>query len=149
MLIRIVGTTRELPNKARRSRYQHGQALVELTLLFPLLLLLLVGAIDLGRVYYAYITITNAAREGARYGASYPLTDANIQQAAVNEAASSGFTISPSNVSVVRPSGYAPGDTITVTVSVNFSLITTYIFGLGTIHLSNSASMAILQGVGT
>ena len=48
---------------ARRSR---GQALVEFALVIPLFLLMLVALFDLGRAVFAYNTLTNAAREGAR-----------------------------------------------------------------------------------
>jgi PKD repeat protein len=50
------GGTRE------RSR---GQSLAEFALILPVLLLLLLTAIDLGRLMYSQITITNAAKEGA------------------------------------------------------------------------------------
>ncbi len=50
----------------RRSR---GQALVEFALIFPLLVMLLFGLIDLGRAVYAFSTVSNAAREGARVAA--------------------------------------------------------------------------------
>lgn len=45
---------------------QRGQALVEFALILPLLVLLLVGVFDFGRAIYAYNTISNAARQGAR-----------------------------------------------------------------------------------
>lgn len=51
----------------RRQRERRtGQALVEFALVIPLFLLLLVGLFDLGRAVFAYNTLTNAAREGAR-----------------------------------------------------------------------------------
>jgi Flp pilus assembly protein TadG len=43
-----------------------GQALVEFALVIPLFLLIVVGLFDLGRAVFAYNTLTNAAREGAR-----------------------------------------------------------------------------------
>lgn len=43
-----------------------GQALVEFALVIPLVLLLLMGLFDFGRAIYAYNTISNAARDGAR-----------------------------------------------------------------------------------
>ena len=49
-----------------RRRARHGQALVEFALVIPLFLLLLVAIFDLGRAVFAYNTLTNAAREGAR-----------------------------------------------------------------------------------
>jgi hypothetical protein len=39
---------------------------VELALVMPLLLWFALGILDFGRVFYTYIGITNAAREGAR-----------------------------------------------------------------------------------
>jgi hypothetical protein len=42
-----------------------GQALVELALVVPILFFLSLAAIDLGRVFYSLITVTNAARASA------------------------------------------------------------------------------------
>lgn len=57
----------------RRARYHgftrprtRGQSLVEFALIFPILILMLVAIFDLGRAVFAYNSITNAAREGAR-----------------------------------------------------------------------------------
>jgi Flp pilus assembly protein TadG len=50
----------------RRDRHGRGQALVEFALVIPIFLLLLVSIFDLGRAVFAYNTLTNAAREGAR-----------------------------------------------------------------------------------
>jgi hypothetical protein len=47
-----------------------GQSLVEFALILPILLLLLLGIIEGGRIVWAYITIQNAAREATRYGVS-------------------------------------------------------------------------------
>src|SRR3954470_5062787 len=48
-----------------RSGESRGQALVELAIVTPVMLMLMLAALDLGRVFYAEITIQNAAREGA------------------------------------------------------------------------------------
>jgi Flp pilus assembly protein TadG len=52
----------------RFRRREEGNALVEFGLLLPFLLILLLGIIDWGHVHFARLTITNAAREGARVG---------------------------------------------------------------------------------
>jgi Flp pilus assembly protein TadG len=49
--------------KARR-----GGAAVELAVVFPVLLLLLIGVVDYGRVFYTSVTVSNAARAGAEWG---------------------------------------------------------------------------------
>ena len=53
----------------RRERgSDHGQALVEMALMLPVLLLLLVGVFDLGRAVWLSNTLAMAVREGSRYG---------------------------------------------------------------------------------
>jgi Flp pilus assembly protein TadG len=49
----------------RRRRRPAGQSLVELALILPVFLLLLLTSLDLGRLMYSQIAITNAAKEGA------------------------------------------------------------------------------------
>ncbi len=57
------------PGKRSTRRRRRGQGLVELVVILPVLLLVLVGAIDLGRVFYSYTAISNAAYEAARQAA--------------------------------------------------------------------------------
>ena len=53
----------------RLSQRQRGDAIVEFILVVPILLLILFGILELGRVIDAWIVVQNAAREGARTGA--------------------------------------------------------------------------------
>ncbi|MGE5481700.1 MAG: TadE/TadG family type IV pilus assembly protein [Bacteroidota bacterium] len=56
-----------------------GQALVEMALLVPSLLLIVLLAVDFGRAFYDYERLTNAAREGAMWIARNPaITSANL-----------------------------------------------------------------------
>lgn len=50
----------------RRRARERAQALVEFALVIPLLLLLIFGIVDAGRLVYAYNTVANSARNGAR-----------------------------------------------------------------------------------
>lgn len=52
-----------------------GQSVAEFALIVPVALLLMGGALDLGRLFYARVSIENAAREGAFFGASNPRCD--------------------------------------------------------------------------
>jgi hypothetical protein len=56
----------------RESFNLRGQNLVELALTMPVILLLLFGIIELGRAFLIYSEVSNAAREGARYGMVHP-----------------------------------------------------------------------------
>jgi Flp pilus assembly protein TadG len=51
----------------RHRRYRsRGQGLVEFALVLPIFLVLVMGIADLGLAVFAYNSVTNAAREGAR-----------------------------------------------------------------------------------
>lgn len=49
-----------------RHKRSNGQSLVEFALIFPMLLVLLLGFLDLGRAIFYYSSLTNAVREGTR-----------------------------------------------------------------------------------
>lgn len=51
-----------------REAQSRGQSLVEFALVLPVLLVILLGVVDLGRAIYYYNTLSNLAREGARAG---------------------------------------------------------------------------------
>lgn len=92
-----------------------GQSMVEFALLLPLLVLIFAGIFDLGRAFFASITITNSAREGARYGALNHDYITGVCTAAKTEALNSGITLSDSNITVTC------GNTLTCPVSVGIS----------------------------
>ena len=67
---------------------ERGQSLVEMALVLPLLLLLVVGIIEIGRYAEMSLLVTNAARAGVQYGAQNLATAGDttgIQNAAHNE----------------------------------------------------------------
>src|SRR6202022_250500 len=66
--------------RCRRFSYsKKGQAIVETALLLPILMLLVMGSADLGRVFYYSIAVTSAAREAARQGTYYdPISNTNV-----------------------------------------------------------------------
>jgi hypothetical protein len=53
-------------------RPSRGQALVETALLLPVMLILLLGTIDFGRLFFSYVNIHQAARIGANYAGLHP-----------------------------------------------------------------------------
>jgi len=53
--------------KVHQERNSHGQGLVEFALILPLLLLLLFGLIEFGRIFQAWLTVEHVARQAARY----------------------------------------------------------------------------------
>ena len=71
----ILSTIQALFRRARQ-RGEEATAAVELAFVLPLLATLLCGAIDFGRIFYAYIAVSSAAHEAAVY-ASRHVTDSN------------------------------------------------------------------------
>ena len=80
-----------------RSKDRKGQSMVEFALILPVFILLMVGVFDFGRAIYAYNTINNAARQGARL-AIVDQTIPHVQERAASEAVSLG--IEPDDVTV-------------------------------------------------
>lgn len=84
---------------SRLRQGEQGQALVEMALVLPLFLLLLFGVIEMGRVGYAYVTVSNAARAGGRIatiGGTDPDINSTVQNAATSlNPASLTITITP------------------------------------------------------
>jgi Flp pilus assembly protein TadG len=58
-----------LSSRFQRSSSTRGQALIEFILVFPLLFLLVVNAVNFGAFLFAWITVANAARTGTQYWA--------------------------------------------------------------------------------
>jgi hypothetical protein len=65
---------------ARRS--ERGSTVAEAAITIGLFLLLIIGLLGMGVVFYDYQTISNAAREGARYGVIAVNTPTSAQVAA-------------------------------------------------------------------
>ena len=130
-------------SRARERTRLKGQELVELAILTPLLLLIAFGVLDLGRLFHAAITITNAAREGARYGTFDPSDVAGIIGAARGEAQSSGIDLSSSAISVTCPEGCGSGLAVRVTISYPFQIIMGLVFPDPNLTLVRSAEMMV------
>jgi len=118
-----------------------GQSLVEFALSLSLLLLILMAIFDLGRVFHSYIVITNAAREGAYYGAMHPEDHAGIIARAIAEAQNSGISLGSGQVTV--SSSGESGTPMEVGVQFGFSLLTTYLLGAQNMQLQSWARMVI------
>ena len=127
---------------------ERGQSLVEMAIVLPLLLLILAGAVDLGRAFNNYIIVTNASREGARFASRLPLDSTGILNATKQEAANSGITLTDSQITVVPtppppPGGIPAGAPIRVSITYPFSTIMGGLVGAETITLTASTEMVV------
>ena len=55
----------------RGLRGEQGAIAVEFAIIFPILMVLIFGIIDFGHAWYMKQIVSNASREGARYGTRY------------------------------------------------------------------------------
>ncbi len=133
--------------------------MVEFALILPVLLLMFVIALDFGRLFFSYIEINNAAREGAAAAAYQPRNDAVITANArqeTNAQAQRGensivvtkacFTSGGATLDcTLASSGSGGGNRITVSVNEPFTFLTPLMsnfFG-GNLQMTASATSSI------
>jgi len=152
--------------RLRRGHRPRGQSLVEFALVVPILLLIFAGAADLGRIFYTYVAIENAAKEGVLYGARYPLCDSastlcpnpgnaeyRARQETVNVIDSTDLTVTVQCTARIGGAVHtdlrdcAPGDRYKVTTTTAFHLITPLLSDVmgKDFTLSNTATADVLN----
>ena len=124
-----------------------GQSLVELAVATPVMLLLLLGTVDVGRLFFGYIDMTNAVREGAGFGAHSPTNTGGIQERVTAHASD----LPASSVTVTCSGGCDQGDEVTVEATWTFVPLYGPFFdnyfpasGLGSITLSTQNTVKVL-----
>lgn len=101
-------------------RRYRGVSLIETALVLPIVMLVMVAIIESARYYFIQSILTNAAREGARYGILNPTDTNGITTAAQRFTA--GIGGENVGVAVNTPNGRFGGAPLIVTVSYNTSL---------------------------
>lgn len=145
-----------LPIRARTRRGQRGrprgQSLVEFALIFPIIVLLVAGFVEIGRAVFAYNTIANAARQGARVATVNQIADVtecdetrpvedpyephwSIRGCVITAASTLGITAANVSVSYASPPDTSltcdptlhVGCIASVTVTYNYSVSTPFV----------------------
>lgn len=125
---------------------ERGQSMLEFALVLPVLLVVLAGVLDLGRLYFAYVAVTDAAGEGASYAAIHPDNTAEIV-ARAQDATGGLVEIDEDLVQVYYPEDL--DQAIAVDVTYEFTLATPMINAIlpdGVIMLQAVAIELILAG---
>jgi Flp pilus assembly protein TadG len=78
-VVPVIGAIRRLAGRVARPQRERsaGQGLMEFALVLPLIVFIITGAVDMGRAVFAYNTLANAARHGARVAAVNQLAPAD------------------------------------------------------------------------
>lgn len=153
-------------------RRSEGGALVELAVSLPILVMILAGTVDFARVFNMSVSLTNAARAGAQYGA-YSVANsgdtATMQTTATSSTNISGVAANASRTcmcatdagvfsatspsanncsaaaSVACPTGHVV-ITVTVTTSKTFSTLMSVLPGVpSSINLVRSATLRVVN----
>jgi Flp pilus assembly protein TadG len=123
------------PGARRRAR---GQSLVEFSLVLGPLLLLILGVVQFGLIFNSYVTITNAAREGARTGTIYVYdrTLTKAQNDAARNAAIRATVLGSMNLLAKTAPNFTNGSTWTVsgTTYTNGDITVTYALPAGVVE---------------
>ena len=103
-------------------RQEKGQSLVEMAFSIIVLLILLAGIVDLGRLFFTYIALRDAAQEGAIFASICPPYDAsNVSKITARIRASSHFPVDLTSTTIFIDSTYTfpavPGTDVAVTVT--------------------------------
>ena len=130
----------------KQKRRERGQSLVETAVVLPILLLLVAAIVDFGRAFDAYIVLTNAAREGARFGSTNPeLPEDDVKQLVVDNVLGSGTNITQmtgftaANVTV---EGQVEGsEEVKVTVTYQFDMWFGRMIGIPQLTLTKVSEM--------
>ena len=125
-------------------REEKGATAVEFVLILPLLLALVIGLIDFGRIGFVQVSVTAASREGARFSSLYSSGITNIQTlndfvqnstptvARVSQMDSQGsLTVTTTQCSAIQS-----GENTSVTVATNFK----WLLPVGLISILNPGS---------
>ncbi|MEN6434439.1 MAG: TadE/TadG family type IV pilus assembly protein [Anaerolineaceae bacterium] len=132
----------------------NAQSIVEFALILPIMLLLIMGALDLGRAFYMKIALVNSAREGAYYLSYHPTDKTNCdpintsfcylgtRDAVIKEAYSAGMTVQSADIAINNCC--VNGEPVEVIVSSQIHL-KIFDFMFGPLALSHTARMKMLK----
>ena len=113
----------------RRCSDTSGQALVEFTVVLPLLLMLFFGIIEFGLYFYTRISLRHVVRESARYAITgnvltdstgAPMTRAKSVEYMILHGAPA-VPLTPANITMTPADGGGPGQVVRIDVSYSYS----------------------------
>ncbi len=126
--------------RQHQPRGERGQSMVEMAISMTVLMWIVVGVLDIGRLYMTYVAVQNAAAEGALYAAIHPTwvndcptgafgcndptTDSIV--ARVRNEAPQGTMVSWDSAEIIvnTPFGTTVGQTVSVEVRFQYEMIT-------------------------
>lgn len=140
------------PNAGPVLGIARGQGLVEFALMIPILVVLVIGALDFGMAFYYKVVLTNSAREGANYvvyHAGTEFSEDETKNAVQVEGANSGVSIAADDIAVqcldsggIPATGCPHGSMAVVSATYPMDLLVEVIFH-GPLQLRSEARMLV------
>jgi Flp pilus assembly protein TadG len=127
---------------------QRGTALIEFTLVLPMLLVLTVAAVDFGRAFFVKNVVSQAAREGVRLRAVTSSADSAMVRDRVLQVANAANV----TVSQLAINGPDASRQVSVTVTAEFNWIFPGVFNLFGANFTNPMSLtgeAVMRNEGS
>ncbi|MCZ6604683.1 MAG: TadE/TadG family type IV pilus assembly protein [Alphaproteobacteria bacterium] len=131
----------------RLARDENGTAAVQFALILPLLLLLTVGLIDIGRFVWVRTTLEHVTREGTRWAAvrgatnPFPATKASIEAYVAQRTV--GIADDDLDIDVSWQPNNITGSRVTVAITVGFNFLVAGFLNLEPMQLSSASTMVI------
>ena len=129
-------------------RAEGGTALIEFTLILPLLLVMTVASVDFGRAFFVKNVVAQAAREGVRLRAVSSSADSALVRDRVLQVANAS-NVTVKNLTIAGPDAQRQ---VTVTVTAEFNWIFPGVFNLFGANFTNPMSLtgeAVMRNEGS
>jgi Flp pilus assembly protein TadG len=136
----------------RTGRARRGAAVTELAMVLPIILVFLLGIIDFALVMYAYGTVSEASRAGARYAVVHGSRSAAPVGPTANDATvesvvrANAPALTAAHLTVTSSWGAGSNDAtcpVTVTATYDCTLCVARLGGLGCLTVKGSTTMLI------
>lgn len=129
-----------------RMGQERGQDLVEYALILPLFLFLVISVIEISVLFFSYVTVSNAAREGARVAATVASDSCNQAciDALAREAALALTTGLPNDsiqVNISHPDSFAVRVEVRYRADLLTRMVVDALGGQGFLMLSSTSTM--------
>ncbi len=144
--------------RSRRAR-SRGQSLAEFALVLPVLLLILLVAIDFGRVYLGYVNLQQMVRIAGAFASEHaaaldqatpdPTVLGEYRDLVINDSTAINCDLPSGAISnPMFPAGHDLGDPIDIAISCNFHILTPIISDIlgGTVVVSASTTSPVREG---
>ncbi len=128
-------------------RKDTGQSAVELAILLPLLMLILVGCLDVGRAFLVWMALANGSREGARYACTHPTDDRLVIEEQIRgDILAEGLSAGALGFDIRIPQETGGGAPVKVTAVYSMPMMTSFLFGGRPLVIRAATQMMIVEG---